>query len=62
MKQKKALNSSKYYTVGVVENNNQFQVVDTYQLKRVNQYKTNWQKVNARVVARKLNNGKILVN
>lgn len=53
--------SAKYYSVGLVEKDNKYAVVDAFILQRVNQYKAHWRRANARNVARSLNNGSWVV-
>lgn len=59
---RKSTNNGQFYSVGLVENNNTFQVVDSFKLNRVNQYKQEWRRTNSRDVARMLKRGKLVVS
>lgn len=62
MKQKSLnLNQSKLYSLGILENNGVFKVVNSYMLQKVNQHSQNWRKTDSREVARAMNRGKLLV-
>lgn len=52
---------SKFYSLGVVETDGVFKVVDSYLLQKLNQYKQNWRKVDSREVARNMNRGKLVI-
>ena len=61
MKNKVTGGQTKFYSLGVVEANGVFKVVDSYVLQRVNQYKRDWQRVDSREVARNMNRGKLVI-
>ena len=63
-KQRKSTNRSaapNLYSVGLVEQNGTFRVVDGFEYKRVNQYARNWRRTDSRVLARALNRGKLVI-
>ena len=51
----------RFYSLGVVENNGVYKVVDTLMLQRVNQFKTAWKRVDSRNVSRALNRGTLVI-
>lgn len=53
--------NSKFYSVGLVENNGTYKIVDTLMLQRVNQFKSAWKRVDSRNVSRALNRGTLVI-
>lgn len=64
-KQRKSTNNRSpavnFYSVGLVESNGVFKVVDSFEFKRVNQFARNWQRTDSRDLARNLNKGKLVI-
>lgn len=63
-KQKKSNNRSaapNFYSVGLVEQNGVFKLVDGFEYKRVNQFSRNWARTDSRLLARALNKGKLVI-
>lgn len=63
-KQRKSNNRSaapNFYSVGLVEQNGMFKVVDSFEFKRANQYTGNWRKTDSRDLARMLNRSKLVI-
>ena len=50
-----------FYSVGLVENNGVFKVVDGFEYKKVNQYAMDWERTDSRDLARALNRGKLVI-
>ena len=63
MKARKSTNRSRpnVYSVMVVEQNNNFELLDVFTLKGVNQYKETWEKTQSRELARRMNKGKLVI-
>lgn len=57
---KTSTNRGRVFSVGLVEKGNTFQVVDSFELKRVNQFKQEWKRTNSRDVARMLKTTKLV--
>lgn len=53
---------SKIYRIDLEEVNGEFKVRDARRLKRVNQHVEFFQQINSRGLARRLNNGKLIIN
>lgn len=53
--------NSKFYSVGMVETNGTYKIVDTLMLQRVNQFKSAWKRVDSRSVSRALNRGTLVI-
>lgn len=63
-KQRKSNNRSpavNFYSVGLVEQNGVFKVVDSFEFKRINQFARNWQRTDSRDLARALNRSKLVI-
>lgn len=57
----KRLRPNQVYSALVVAENNKFKLLDAFELRCVNQYKKEWQKMPSRELARMMN-GKLVVN
>lgn len=63
-KQKKSNSRSSapnFYSVGLVEKNGVFKLVDGFEYRRVNQFSRNWARTDSRELARELNRGKLVI-
>lgn len=50
-----------FYSIGLVEENGKFKVVDSFEYKRVNQFSRSWRRTDARNLARSLNRGVLVI-
>lgn len=50
-----------FYSIGLVEKNGTFKIVDSFEYKRVNQFARTWQRTDARDLARNLNRGTLVI-
>ena len=53
--------NTKLYSLGMVENNGVYKIVDTLMYQPVNQFKAVWKKVDSRNVSRALNRGTLVI-
>lgn len=56
---RRSASNVKLYSVGLVEEDNKYKLVDAFILQRINQYKQEWKRANARQVAKLLNDNTI---
>ncbi len=53
--------NAKFYSLGMVENNGVYKIVDTLMYQPVNQFSAVWKKVDSRNVSRALNRGTLVI-
>lgn len=63
-KQRKSSSQSaapNFYSVGLVEQNGVFKVMDGFEYRKVNQYWADWRRTDSRELARAVNRGKLVI-
>lgn len=54
-------NKISYYNVGIVEVDGEFKIMGAEKLQPINQFKSEYKKVNARNLARNINRGNLVI-